>query len=66
MKQTISQKRHRAKEHGFRARMKTSGGRRFWPPAALTGGRANGLTRAAATTPRLVMLSNPEDFAHCR
>ena len=65
-KQTYQpKKRHRAKEHGFRARMKSAGGRRILadspsprPKAAdsLTIGRGS-------NTPRLVMLSRPQDFA---
>ena len=66
MKQTYQpKKRHRAKEHGFRARMKTPGG----PPrpcrsAGSRSKAADGLTTGRGTpTPRLVMLSRPQDFA---
>src|SRR3990172_243700 len=52
MKQTYQpKKRHRAKEHGFRARMKSTGGRRILA------------ARRGRHQPRLVMLSRPEDFA---
>ena len=66
MKQTYQpKKRHRAKEHGFRARMKSAGGRRS--PGRTSRSRskaADGLTIGRGTDmPRLVMLSRPQDFA---
>ena len=66
MKQTYQpKKRHRAKEHGFRARMKTTSGSPY--PRRTAGSRseaADGLTIERGThPPRLVMLSRPQDFA---
>ena len=66
MKQTYQpKKRHRAKEHGFRARMKTD--RRSPRPGRPPRPRpqaADGLTTERGhNPPRLVMLSRPEDFA---
>jgi len=63
MKRPISQEAASRQEHGFRARMKTPGGRRVLRPAALTAQEAHGLTRTGGhNPPRLVMLSRPEDF----
>ena len=66
MKQTYQpKKRHRAKEHGFRARMRTASG----PPrprrsAGSRSKATDGLTlERGPNPPRLVMLSRPQDFA---
>ena len=66
MKQTYQpKKRHRAKEHGFRARMRV--GRGPAHPGRAPSPRskaADGLTIGrGSNTPRLVMLSRPQDFA---
>jgi ribonuclease P protein component len=64
MKQTYQpKKRHRAKEHGFRARMKTTGAGRL-AAGAPRPEAAHGLTvEHGRQRPPLVMLTRPQDFA---